>query len=84
MCFLELRRDDDAAREPPRGTGDGKTRSKTLPTAKVATGRNSLEVIPSDKTAASNDKEVGLTGAAARAKAFAINNLVDEVKPSSH
>ncbi len=34
--------------------------------------------------AASNDKEVGLTGAAVQAKAFVIDNLVDEVKPSSH
>ncbi len=50
---------------PPQGMGDGKTRSETLPTAKVATGGNSPEVIPLDKTDASNAKEEGPTGTAA-------------------
>jgi hypothetical protein len=45
--------------------GDGKTWSETLLTAKVAMGGNSPEVIPSDKTDASNAKEEGPMGAAA-------------------
>jgi hypothetical protein len=50
---------------PPQGMGDVKIRSETFPTAKAAIGKNISEVIPSDKTDASNAKEEGPTGAAA-------------------
>ncbi len=58
---------------PPRGG----MRSNNPQTAAAAFDERSPEVIPSDEEP--NEEEQGLTGGAARAKAFANNDLVSEV-----
>ncbi len=60
---------------PPRG----EAWSKNPPTAAAASGKKGPEVIPSDEEPPSSDKEEGLMGAAAQAKAFANNDLVFKV-----